>query len=228
LLARAIRFGDKTAADALVPRVDMVSVPASGTVADVAELAIRTGHSRFPVVGEGSDDVVGVAYAMDVLAVPAAERGRVPVHSIATEPTYIPEGRDLESLLAEMRSDGVQLAVVLDEYGGVAGILTVEDLLEEIVGDIEDEHDPAPSLTVALPRGTVVIEGALHGDEVEELTGFEMPAGPYETLAGYLLARLGHIPVPGERVAADGWVFEVLGMDRRRIDRVLVTVPASP
>jgi CBS domain containing-hemolysin-like protein len=225
LLTRTIRFGHKTAADALVPRLDMVTVGRASTVADLASVALETGHSRFPVVGDELDDVLGVVHVKDVLRVPPEERPRTPVTDILNPATFIPEGRDLESLLTEMRAGGVQLAVVVDEYGGVAGIVSLEDLLEEIVGDIEDEYDPAP-VTSPLPSGAVEVEGTMHLDEVREATGFEVPEGPYETLAGFVLAQLGHLPQAGERVRHDGWVLEVLEMDRRRIATIRVT-PAS-
>jgi CBS domain containing-hemolysin-like protein len=218
LLTRTIRFGSKAAVDAMVPRLDMATISADATVADVARLAIETGHSRFPIVGEDLDDVRGVVHAKDVLQVAHAERERTSVLDILAPATFIPEGRDLESLLTEMRGGGVQLAVVADEYGGVAGLVTLEDLLEEIVGEIEDEHDaPVPPTTSAAPAGRVVLEGSLHLDEVTDLIGLELPEGPYETVAGYVLLRLGHLPVPGERVRLDGWELEVLEMDRRRI-----------
>jgi CBS domain containing-hemolysin-like protein len=225
LLARTMRFSHKTAADALVPRVDMVAVPADATVGTLEDLAVRTGHSRFPVVGDGSDDIVGVVSAKNVLRVPSRERTSTPVIQLVEPATFVPEGRDLESLLTELRKEAVQLAVVVDEYGGVAGIVTLEDLLEEIVGEIEDEHDPEPSLTTPLPEGTVVVDGSLHIDEVDDVTGIELPEGPYETIAGFLLDRLGHIPMAGERVLHDGWLLEVLAMDRRRIAAVRVSRP---
>jgi CBS domain containing-hemolysin-like protein len=225
LLARTLRFGHKTAGDVLVPRVDVVTVGAASSIADLVAVAVASGHSRFPVVGDGPDDLVGVVHAMDALRVPAEQRHAVEVQSIVGPVTVIPEGRDLESLLTEMRSEGLRLAVVADEYGGVAGIVTMEDLLEEIVGDIEDEHDPAPAVTAPLPPGTQVVEGSLRIDEVADVTGLELPDGPYETIAGFVLDRLGHIPVPGERVVHDGWVVEVLDVERRRISRLRITEP---
>lgn len=228
LLTRTIRFGHKTAADALVPRMAVTAVPRDATVADLSRLAVETGHSRFPVVGEGLDDVVGVAYAKDVLRLPVEERARTPVTTVARPPLFIPEGRDLESLLGEMRAEAIQMAVVADEYGGVAGIVTLEDLLEEIVGEIEDEHDPvSPGLTSALPPGTFVLDGGLHPDEVRDITGLDVPEGPYETLAGFVLDRLGHLPEPGEQDVHEGWRLEVLEMDRRRIASVRVVAPAG-
>ncbi|MDP8987416.1 MAG: hemolysin family protein [Actinomycetota bacterium] len=228
LLTRTIRFGHKSAADALVPRMAVTALPRDATVADLSRLAVESGHSRFPVVGEGLDDVVGVAYAKDVLHFPVEERERTPVTSVVRPPLIIPEGRDLESLLGEMRAQATQMAVVADEYGGVAGIVTLEDLLEEIVGEIEDEHDPvSPGLTSALPAGTFVLDGGLHPDEVADITGLEVPEGPYETLAGFLLDRLGHLPEAGEQVEYEGWCLEVLEMDRRRIASVRVVAPAG-
>jgi CBS domain containing-hemolysin-like protein len=228
LLARTLRFGHKTAVDALVPRVDMVAVPVDSTVAELEALAVRTGFSRFPVVGEGSDDVVGVVRAKDVLRVPLSERATTRVTELVRSATFVPEGRDLESLLTELRPEDEQLAIVVDEYGGVAGLVTIEDLLEEIVGDIEDEHDAAPPLTTPLPEGTVVVEGSLHIDEVDDVTGLELPEGHYETIAGFVLDRLGHIPEIGEQVVHDDWVLEVLAMEKRRIAAVRVTEPHRP
>ena len=222
LLSRALRFAHKTAADALVPRVDLVTLPSDASVADLARVSLESGHSRLPVVGDSPDDVVGVAHAKDVLRVPPAERASTPIAEVVRPATFIPEGRDLESLLTEMRAGAVQLAVVADEYGGVAGIVTLEDLLEEIVGDIEDEYDVQAPLTSSLP-GTRVVEGTIHADDLTQVTGWELPEGPYETLAGWLLERLGHVPDPGERVVSDdGWEFEILQMDKRRIAAVRV------
>jgi CBS domain containing-hemolysin-like protein len=179
-------------------------------------------------MGDGPDDIVGIAHVKDVLAVPAAERHVTPVTAVAVAAPVVPEGRDLESLLTELRRGGLQMAVVADEYGGVAGIVTLEDLLEEIVGDIADEYDPAgPPLTAPLTEGVTVLEGSLHLDEVEDLTGLEIPEGPYETLAGFVLARLGRLPIPGERLRYEDWVIEVLSMDRRRIASLRISSPTS-
>jgi CBS domain containing-hemolysin-like protein len=120
------------------------------------------------------------------------------------------------------------MAIVADEYGGVAGIVTLEDLLEEIVGDIADEYDAAgPRLTAPLPAGTTVVEGSLHLDEVGMVTGLWLPDGPYETLAGFVLHQLGHLPVPGERLRHEGWLVEVLSMERRRVASLRITAPES-
>jgi CBS domain containing-hemolysin-like protein len=137
----------------------------------------------------------------------------------------VPETRDLASLLVELRT-GSHLAIVVDEYGGTAGIITLEDVLEEIVGEIDDEYDrAAPPLTTVLPEGTYELPGTLHPDEVAEACGFEPPEGEYETLAGFVLDRLGRIPTEGDAFVYDGWRIEVAEMDRRRIARVRLTAP---
>ena len=229
LLRRTFRFGDKTADEAMVPRVDVVALPAGATVADLARVAVETGSTRFPVHGGDLDDVLGVAVANDVLAVPPEQRGTTPVTALMHPVLAVPESRDLGSLLLEMRSGGVRMAVVVDEYGGTAGIVTLEDLLEEIVGDIEDEYDASPPtrLTAPVAPGTHVVEGSLHRDELWEATGLEIPDGDYETLAGFVLAALGHIPAVGEQVEHAGWVLEILQLDGRRIALVAVTPPAD-
>ena len=144
------------------------------------------------------------------------------------DPVVVPESRDLESLLVELRAVGSHMAVVVDEYGGTAGIVTLEDLLEEIVGEIDDEHDARPpELTVLVRPGTHDLSGSLHADEVLDACGFELPEGDYETLAGFVLDRLGHLPVPGESIEHDGWAIEVRELDRRRISSVRLVAPSE-
>jgi len=226
VLRRALRFGDKTAADALVPRVDVVSVAADSTVAEVVALAVTSGRSRFPVCGADLDDVVGVVHVKDVYRLPHAERGERSVTEIMSAPWVVPETADLPALLADFRGSGNHLAVVVDEYGGTAGILTLEDILEELVGEIDDEHDlPAPPLSAVLPAGTHELPGTLHPDEVDEACGLRIPEGPYETLAGFVLDRLGRIPEPGDAFDHDGWHVEVVEMDRHRVATVRLVAP---
>jgi CBS domain containing-hemolysin-like protein len=226
LLNRSMRFGDKTVGDALVPRVRVESLEADQVLTDLVEAAVRTGHSRFPVVEEDLDDVVGVVHVKDIFRVPAGERATTRVGTLMTEPLAVPETRTLGALFADLREGGRQLAIVVDEHGGLAGIVTLEDLLEEIVGEIDDEYDP-PTTAVRFDRasGTAVLAGALHTDEVRLACGFEMPEGEYDTLAGFVIDRLGHLPDVGEVVAEGGWRFEVTDMDRHRVAAVRVTAP---
>jgi CBS domain containing-hemolysin-like protein len=224
LLARSISFATKTAAEALVPRTAIVALPAEATVGDLAREALDTGHSRFPVYRDHLDDILGIAYVKDIYGLPFSKRMERPITDITRPAVVVPESRDLESLLHDIRRARTQLAVVVDEYGGTAGIVTLEDLVEEIVGDIEDEYDPeAPAAeSTNVPQGVHVLSGLLHADEVEEACGFEIPDGPYETLAGFLLSLFERIPAQGDHVSYARWEFKVVKMDGNRIDTVLV------
>lgn len=226
LLTRSIRLADKSADDAMVPRTRMVAIESVATVAGLVEIAGTTGHSRFPVIGDDLDDVVGVVHVKAVHSVPVSRRADTPVTELMAPAVAIPESRDLDELLVDLREGGQQLAVVVDEHGGTAGIITLEDVIEEIVGEIDDEYDAPPTLLTRVEAaGSTVVPASLHPDEVMDATGFEMPEGEYETLAGLVLDRLGHIPVPGEMATVDGWRLEVVAMDRLRIATVRLVAP---
>ena len=229
LLTRSINFGNKTADDALVPRVAIVALHTEDSLTTLARIALETGHSRFPVCGPGGiDDVAGIVLVKDSYRFPPEERGSRQVTEVMTEALFVPESRPLDSLLAEMRRERKHLAVVADEYGGTAGIITLEDLLEEIVGEIDDEHDPdgAPSRLTSPTRGIHVVSGMLHPDEVYEATGFTIPpAEHYETLAGFLLSLFDRIPQQGDHISHAGWELKIVEMDRRRIAQVLIVAP---
>jgi CBS domain containing-hemolysin-like protein len=227
LFDRTLRFGEKTAADALRPRVEVVSLPADGTVGDLVERSGATGYSRFPVQDEDLDHLVGVVHVKDVLSIPLAERDVRPLRGLVRPVHVVPESKDLESLMLELRDTAGQFAVVVDEYGGTAGIVTLEDLIEEIVGDIADEHDPA--LAAPMVRswgGAHLLDGSLHPDEVLDACRFEVPEGEYETLAGFVMSELGRVPAEGDRFELDGWDVEVVAMDGHRIRTVKIVAPS--
>ena len=228
LLQRTIRFGDKRAAEAMTPRVDVIALPSGTSVADLLVSARDTGHSRFPVYETTVDLITGVVDVIAGLGVPPARRETTTVAGIAREPVFVPESLDLDGVLAQLQAAGAEMAVVVDEYGGTDGVVTVEDLAEELVGEIADEYDAAPAaFEITAPSGdrSLLVEGVLREDELAEATGFRLPEGPYETLAGFLMARLGHIPVIGETVNEHGWEFTVVEVDRRRVEQVRVTMP---
>ncbi|UQU64916.1 hemolysin family protein [Couchioplanes caeruleus] len=231
LLRRTIRFGEKRAAKAMTPRVDVVGLKTTASVADLIKVARETGHTRFPVYESTLDLVMGVVGVPDALGVPPDRRASTPVSAVAREPIYVPESLGLDKVLAALREADADLAIVVDEYGGTDGVVTVEDLIEELVGEIADEYDldvsEAASEELTAPDGgrTFLVDGLLREDEVAEQTGFRLPEGPYETLAGFLLARLGHIPVPGESLEEDGWEFTVMEVDRHRVEQVRVVAP---
>jgi CBS domain containing-hemolysin-like protein len=238
LLRRTIRFGEKRAAEAMTPRVDIIGVDAGMGVEAVLDLVRLTGKSRFPVYEETLDQVVGVVTVIDALGVAPHLRPSTPVRAVAAEPVLVPESLDLDGVLATLQAAGADLAIVVDEYGGTDGLVTIEDLVEEVVGDIADEHDvvepglataslndaegDGAEVTVPGADRTWLVDGVLRADELEEQTGFRLPDGPYETLAGFLMAQLGRIPVAGDTVARDGWEFTVIEIARRRVEQVRV------
>jgi CBS domain containing-hemolysin-like protein len=233
LLTRSIRFGRKTAADALIPRTRVEALASDATATDLVARSATTGFSRFPVYGADLDDIVGLVLVKSVHRVPHEARGSTTVAELMSDVLAVPETRELEDLLFDMRDRRQHLVVVVDEYGGTAGIATLEDLVEEIVGEIDDEYDVRVAhLTEAAvghgERGRLVLDGSLHPDEVGDATGFRPPEGPYETLAGFVLERLGHVPRPGEWVTHDGWRLEVCRMDGRRIAEVALEGPEGP
>jgi CBS domain containing-hemolysin-like protein len=230
LLQRTIRFNDKRAAEAMTPRVDVVGLKADATIAELIAIARETGLSRFPVYEDTLDLISGVVTINDALGVPPPQRPTTTVSAVAREPVYVPETLDLDRVLRVLRRSDSDLAIVVDEYGGTDGVVTVEDLVEELVGEIQDEHDPAPDfvaqdLTVPGGERAFLVDGVLREDELYEVSGFRLPEGPYETLAGFLMARLGHIPVVGETVEENGWEFTVVEVDRRRLEQVRVVRP---
>jgi CBS domain containing-hemolysin-like protein len=221
LLTRSIRFGEKDAADALVPRRSVATLAIDDPVSRLAELAVATGHSRFPVIGADLDDVHGVVHVKDVYRVPYEARATELVSNLMVPAFVVPETRDLADLLADLRRVGSHLAIVVDEHGGTAGIITLEDVLEEIVGEIDDEHDrPTPRLTRVQRPGEWLLAGTLHPDEVFDACGFVVPDGDYETLAGFVLASLGKIPEVGEHFAHEGWRVEVAEREGHRVATV--------
>jgi CBS domain containing-hemolysin-like protein len=228
LLDRSLRFTDRVAEDLMTPRVRVESLDADATVADMVALARRTGISRFPVHNSDPDAVLGVVHVKQAFGIEPAHRGCVAVGDLVQEVPIVPGSLDGDELLTRLRSSGLQLAVVVDEYGGTAGIVTLEDLVEEIVGDVRDEHDRAEQATVRpLGRGSWLVSGLLRDDEVADATGFQMPPGVYETLAGLVLTRLGRIPDVGEELAVDGWRLTVVRRDRNRIAELRLSRPGS-
>lgn len=246
LIQRSLAFGSRTSADIMTPRVRMRSVDAHACAADVIALTMATGHSRFPVVDDSPDEVVGAIHIKHAVAVPLEERASTPVSTILRPATTVPESLELDPLLTLLRREGMQMAVVVDEYGGTAGVVTLEDVVEEIVGDIADEHDRMGAHIRKNRDGSWSLSGLLRPDEVESLTGVALPEHrDYDTLAGLVLDRLGRMPEPGDFVEItlnsevslhrdfDGSppqqcvvTLTVTRLDGRRIDRISLAVDA--
>jgi CBS domain containing-hemolysin-like protein len=201
LVARSIAFGDRTAADVRTPRVRVTFLDAKDTAADVIEAARSTGHSRFPVVDKSPDEIVGVVHIKQAVGVEADRRRHVRLSEIADPATIVPDSLELDPLLTLLREQGMQMAVVVDEYGGTDGVVTLEDLVEEIVGDIADEHDRLSERSRHRGDGAWSLSGLLRPDEVAEQTGLLLPESEdYETIAGLVHAMLGHIATRGDEV----------------------------
>jgi CBS domain containing-hemolysin-like protein len=218
LLDRSLRFGDRTAEELMTPRVRVESLRSDATVLDLLETSRQTGFSRFPVHDGDLDDVRGMVHVKQTFSVPVSERGTTRVSALLRPVPTVPETLPADALLDRVRASGLQVAIVVDEYGGTAGLVTLEDLIEEIVGDVRDEHDRRETAPVrSLGPNHWMVSGLLRDDEVAEATGFRMPDGEYETLAGMVVARLGRIPEVGDEIRVDGWRITVLSMDRHRV-----------
>jgi CBS domain containing-hemolysin-like protein len=233
LLDRSLRFGELTAEELMTPRSKIVALQIDNTVADLVEAAAESGFSRFPVVDGDLDETVGIVHVKQVFGVPAAERELTLVTAVAQPVAKVPSTLDGDALMGQIRANDLQTAMVVDEYGGTAGMVTVEDLIEEIVGDVRDEHDDAAQDVVAVDSGWRV-SGLLRIDEVATATGYHAPDGEYETIGGLVLEQLGRIPVIGDEVQLGGhehdgvphasaWRARVLRMDGRRIDLLELT-----
>jgi CBS domain containing-hemolysin-like protein len=236
LFVRTLSLGHLTAQHVMTPRVKVSSLQSSATAADVLNLTRATGFSRFPVYQERIDEIVGMVHLKDALAVPAHDRMRVPVGRIAVPPLLVPETLPVQPLLERLRSEQ-PIAVVVDEYGGTAGVVTLEDIVEELVGEVRDEHDAEgadrPELLPLAPADdgspSWEADGSCRVLTLHRI-GLDVPEGPYETVAGLVADLLGRIPAPGDRVELPGWKLTVRQVDRYRAERVRLvrTVPAAP
>ncbi|UKA52287.1 hemolysin family protein (plasmid) [Arthrobacter sp. FW305-123] len=215
LLHRTLRFSDHSAADVMTPRVRMSTVQATDTAEQIVGLATTTGYSRFPVIGRDRDEVRGVVHVKQAFAVPLEERGSVGAETLMIAPLRVPESMGVDTLLGLLRKQGLQVAIVSDEHGGTAGIVTLEDLVEEIVGELEDEHDRARVGVVRTGR-SITFDASLRPDELLDRTGIEVPDGEeYDTMAGFVTDELDRIPELGDEVAIEG--------GRLRVERVVGT-----
>ncbi|HLK42737.1 MAG TPA: hemolysin family protein [Thermoleophilia bacterium] len=219
LIDEVFGAGDRQLREMLVPRTEVTFLDGALSLAEAAELIERSPHSRDPVTDQSADNVIGFVHVRDLLAPDAAKKA-ARVAELARPVIFLPGTKHVLSALSEMRRDSFHLAIVVDEYGGTAGIVTLEDLVEELIGDIRDEYDVGGSLVTRLRDGDLELDGLISLDDFAEETGMELTDGPYETLAGYIMARLGRVAEVGDRVAFDGLNLTVHAMDGRRIARV--------
>ena len=239
LVQRSVAFGPRTAGEIMTPRVQMACVDATDPVSEVIELSSSTGFSKFPVIKGSSDNVVGSIHVKQAVAIPRSERAHTLVREVMVDATVVPESLRLDPLLSLLRGEGFQMAIVSDEYGGTAGVVTLEDVVEEIVGDIADEHDRYGSRLRQRPDGSWIVSGLLRPDEVADATGIELPEDEaYDTVAGLLVRELGRIPQRGDEAVVPlpviipedddeepvqlHAVLRVERMDGLRVDRISI------
>jgi CBS domain containing-hemolysin-like protein len=227
MIERVLKFTRSSAGQIMTPRTDIVSIEASASLDDARRLVAARGFSRIPVTRGNIDTIVGILYAKDLLAGEAGEGPTKHVKDIGRPPVFVPETKRLDELLEEFRGDKVHMAVVLDEYGGTAGLVTIEDVVEEIVGEIIDEYEQAPPAPIRrLDARTYEIEARVHTRQLNSRLGLALPEHEdYETVGGFILSRLGSIPKTGESVTHEGVRLTVLEANDRRIKRVRIDLP---
>ncbi|QWP79012.1 CBS domain-containing protein [Lysobacter sp. K5869] len=220
MMEGAIAVSDLTVGDVMIPRSQMVVLPASAKFLDLMKLVVESGHSRFPVHGEDKDEILGILLAKDLLRGVVADNGPGTIHELLRPAVLIPESKRLDVLLREFRQSRNHMAIVIDEHGGVAGLLTIEDVLEQIVGDIDDEHDEAENtdaLIAAQADGQYVVDALTPIDDFNERFGADFDDDEYDTIGGLVTAAIGHLPEAGEELTLGRFVFRVASADARRV-----------
>jgi CBS domain containing-hemolysin-like protein len=220
LITSVLEFSDTIVREVMTPRTDMVCVRANESTDHALDVVLEAGRSRVPVLGEGTDDILGVLYARDLLKLMDDEAEARPSRQLMRTAYFVPETKRVPELLREMQANQVHLAIVVDEFGGTAGLVTIEDLLEELVGEIVDEYDDEEPLVTLLAEGGYLIDGRMGVDELEELLGVELPDDEWDTVGGLLLGLAGRVPKEGESFDYDAHVFTAERVQGRRVARV--------
>jgi CBS domain containing-hemolysin-like protein len=223
LIHSIIDFGDTVVREVMVPRPDMVTVETNTPVSEAIDVSIANGFSRIPVVGQGTDDIRGVVFSKDLMKAEREGHRDDPVSTIMREAHFVPETKKVSELMREMQAKKFHQAIVVDEYGGTSGLVTLEDLLEELVGEIEDEYDVAETAVERLADGSVRVTARMPIDKVNELVGADLPEGDWDTVGGLVYNLLGHVPSEGEQVDADGYRLTAERVTGRRIGRVRIS-----
>ena len=228
LIHSIIEFGDTVVREVMVPRPDMVAVEARATVDDAIEVVIAAGFSRIPVYEQGIDDIAGILFAKDLMRAAREGRGHEPVRNLVRPARFVPETKRVAELMPEMQKEKTHMAIVVDEHGGTAGLVTLEDLIEELVGEIVDEYDVEEPAVEPLPDGDLRVSARLPIDELNEAMGTAFPEGDYDTVGGLINFLLGHVASQGESVEYDGVRLRAERVQGRRIERVRISkLPSS-
>jgi CBS domain containing-hemolysin-like protein len=222
LVQSVVEFGDTIVREVMVPRTEMVCVQQNATIEELRQLIIDKKYSRIPVYSENLDRIEGVAYLKDLLEHCGADSSAVPVKEIMKPALFVPETKKVSQLLKEFQKKHTQIAIVLDEYGGTEGLVTLEDLLEEIVGDIRDEHDEEMQDIIDEGNGKYLMKASVDVEELKNLFDVEVERRDFDTLAGFVFMALGRIPKPGEKLTTHGLSIEILEAGKRKIEKVRV------
>jgi CBS domain containing-hemolysin-like protein len=228
LLQSIVDFGDTLVREVMTPRPDIVAIPEKSTIGDLRALFREQEYSRFPAYKDSLDNIAGFVFVKDLVALGAAADDSQPINSLLRPAVVVPETKRVPELLKQFQRQQTQCAIVVDEYGGTAGLVTIEDLLEEIVGEIRDEYDVESEPIVDEGNGRFVFSGRVNVDEVTQRLSVQIEREGFETVGGYLLSHLGRVPAVGERFEIDGLSVEVLAVDRRRIDKVRICKSLLP
>jgi CBS domain containing-hemolysin-like protein len=227
LIENTIEFGDTVVREVMVPRPDMVTVSSEFKVGDVMEIVILNGLSRLPVSGDGIDDITGIVHAKDLMRAERDGKSPAPITDFLRPAAFVPETKKVPALLKEMQERRYHMAIVVDEYGGTAGLVTLEDLIEELVGEIVDEYDVEDPQVERLPAGQLRVNARMNIDDLNDLLDGALPEGDWDSVGGLLIALLGHVPVEGETADVDGHRLRAEHVNGRRIGRVVITPIAS-
>lgn len=223
LIESIIEFGDTVAREVMVPRPDMVMVANTATITDALNLGIAHGFSRLPVSGSDEDDIVGLAFTKDLMRAEREGRGDLPVLDLARDVTFIPENKPVARLMREMQDSKFHIAIVADEYGDIAGLVTLEDCLEELVGEIVDEYDAEEHDIERFDDGTLLVDGGLNIGDVADELGIDIPNEDFDSVGGFVFSALERVPEPGDAIDFEGFAFVVESVEGRRVRRVRIT-----
>jgi putative hemolysin len=224
LIESIIEFGDTVAREVMVPRPDMAIIEHDATVSQALDFAIERGYSRLPVEGHDDNDIMGLAYTKDMIRSERAGDGQRSVRDLVRPIRFVPENKPVRQLMREMQAGKFHLAIVADEYGAVSGLVTLEDCLEELVGEIVDEYDDEQPEMQRLPSGEYLLDGGMSVSEVNDLLDIEIPDDDWDTIGGFVFNTLGHVPVVGDAIEHEGWEFEATSLEGRRIRQLCVRV----
>jgi CBS domain containing-hemolysin-like protein len=229
LIESIIEFGDTVAREIMVPRPDMVTVPATATATSALDIAIEHGYSRLPVVGETTDDVLGIIYTKDLARAERTGQGDAAVTALARQARFVPETKPVARLMREMQADKIHMAMLVDEYGGIAGLVTLEDCIEELIGEINDEYDTEEPDVERLDDGELRVDGGYGIHDLAELLKRDLPDDDWDTVGGFVFGMLGHVPTAGESIEYEDHRFTAEKVEGRRVACVLVQpLPHAP